>query len=65
MHVLMKMCVTQQQVPSGRDVGNMTVPKGVHENRTVGVENNVAGRLKLNVFLKCAQRLERFHKSKR
>ena len=33
------------------------VPKGVHEieNRTMGVENNVAGRLKLDVFLECAQ----------
>ena len=26
------------------------VPKGVHENRTVRVENNIAGRLKLGVF---------------
>ena len=55
MHVLMKMCVTQQQVPSGRDVGNMTVPKGVHENRTKGVENKVDDTLKLVVFLECAQ----------
>ena len=29
--------------------------KGVHENRTIGVDNNVAGRLKIDVFLECAQ----------
>ena len=34
----------------------MTVPKGVHENRILGVENNVAGRLKLDVFLECARK---------
>ena len=31
------------------------VPKGVHENRTMGVENNVTGTFKLAVFLECAQ----------
>ena len=31
------------------------VPKGVHENRTKGVENKVDDTLKLVVFLKCAQ----------
>ena len=31
------------------------VPKGVHENKTMGVENNVAGRLKLDVFSERAQ----------
>ena len=31
------------------------VPKDVHENRTMGVENNVVGRLELDVFLECAQ----------
>ena len=43
----------------------MTVPKGVHENRTMEVENNVAGRLKLAVFLKCEQCSERFLESKK
>ena len=28
---------------------------GVHGNRTIGVENNVAWRLKLDVFLEYAQ----------
>ena len=32
---------------------NYFVPKGVHENRKMGVEKNVAGRLKLDVFLEC------------
>ena len=32
------------------------VPKGVHENRTKGVENEVDDTLKLVVFLECAQR---------
>ena len=41
------------------------VPKGVHENGTVGVENNVAGGLKLAVFLECAQCSERFLESRR
>ena len=40
------------------------VPKGVHENRTRGVENKV-DTLKLVVFLECAQCWERFLKSKR
>ena len=31
------------------------VPKGVHENRTKGVENKVDDTLKLVVFLECAQ----------
>ena len=31
------------------------VPKGVHENRTKGVENKVGDTLKLVVFLECAQ----------
>ena len=31
------------------------VPKGVHENRTKGVENKVDDTLKLVVFLQCAQ----------
>ena len=31
------------------------VPKGVHENRTKGVENEVDDTLKLVVFLECAQ----------
>ena len=31
------------------------VSKGVYENRTIGVDNNVAGRLKIDVFLECAQ----------
>jgi len=31
------------------------VPKGVHENRTKGVENKVDNTLKLVVFLECAQ----------
>ena len=31
------------------------VPKGVHENRTKGVENKVDDTLKLAVFLECAQ----------
>ena len=31
------------------------VPKGVHENRTEGVENKVDDTLKLVVFLECAQ----------
>jgi len=31
------------------------VPKGVHENRTKGVENKVGDTLKLAVFLECAQ----------
>ena len=31
------------------------VPKGVHENRTKGVENKVDDILKLVVFLECAQ----------
>ena len=30
------------------------VPKGVHENRTKGVENKVDDTLKLVVFLECA-----------
>ena len=37
----------------------MTVLKGVLENRTMGMENNVADRLKLDVFLECAQCQER------
>ena len=41
------------------------VPKGVHENRTKGVENKVDDTLKLVVFLECAQCLEIFLKSKR
>ena len=32
-----------------------SVPKGVHENRTKGVENKVDDTLKLVVFLECAQ----------
>ena len=31
------------------------VPKGVHENRTKGVENKVDDTLKLVVFLECEQ----------
>ena len=31
------------------------VPKGVHENKTKGVENKVDDTLKLVVFLECAQ----------
>ena len=31
------------------------LPKGVHENRTKGVENKVDDTLKLVVFLECAQ----------
>ena len=31
------------------------VPKGVHENRTKGVENKVDDTLNLVVFLECAQ----------
>ena len=31
------------------------VPKGVHENRTKGVENKVDDTVKLVVFLECAQ----------
>ena len=31
------------------------VPKGVHENRTKGVENKVDDTLKLVVFSECAQ----------
>ena len=31
------------------------VPKGVHENRTKGVENKSDDTLKLVVFLECAQ----------
>ena len=31
------------------------VPKGVHENRTKGVENKVDDTLKLVLFLECAQ----------
>ena len=31
------------------------VPKGVHENRTKGVENKVDDTLKLVVLLECAQ----------
>ena len=31
------------------------VPKGVHENRTKGIENKVDDTLKLVVFLECAQ----------
>ena len=31
------------------------VPKGVHENRTKGVESKVDDTLKLAVFLECAQ----------
>ena len=31
------------------------VPKGVHQNRTKGVENKVDDTLKLVVFLECAQ----------
>ena len=31
------------------------VPKGVHENRTKGVDNKVDDTLKLVVFLECAQ----------
>ena len=34
---------------------NDLVPKGVHENRTKGVENKVDDTLKLVVFLECAQ----------
>ena len=34
---------------------NDLVPKGVHENRTNGVENKVDDTLKLVVFLECAQ----------
>ena len=41
------------------------VPEGVHGNRTIGVENNVACRLKLDVFLEYAQCEERFLESKR
>ena len=41
------------------------VPKGVHENRTNGVENKADDTLKLVVFLECAQCLEIFLKSKR
>ena len=33
----------------------LIVPKGVHENRTKGVENKVDDTLKLDVFLECAQ----------
>ena len=43
----------------------VTVLKGVHANKTMGVENNVAGRLKLAVFLECAQYWESFHESRR
>ena len=43
----------------------MTVPKGVHENGTKGVDNKVDDTLKLAVFLECAQCKERFVKSKR
>ena len=45
----------------------MTVPKGVHEieNRTMELENNVGGRLKLDVFLECAQCKKRFLESKK
>ena len=43
----------------------VTGPKGVHANKTMGVENNVAGRLKLGVFLECAQYWERFLESRR
>ena len=31
------------------------VPKGVHENRTKGVENKVDDTLNLVMFLECAQ----------
>ena len=31
------------------------VPKGVHENRTKGVENKVDDTVKIAVFLECAQ----------
>ena len=31
------------------------VPKGLHENRTKGIENKVDDTLKLVVFLECAQ----------
>ena len=41
------------------------VPKGVHENRTKGVENKVDDTLKLVVILECTQCKERFLKSKR
>ena len=34
---------------------NDLVPKGVHENRTKGVENKVDDTLKLVVFSECAQ----------
>ena len=34
---------------------NDLVPKGVHENRTKGVENKVDDTLKLVMFLECAQ----------
>ena len=43
----------------------MTVPKGVHENRTRGVEKKADDTLKLAVFLEFAQCWERFLKSKR
>ena len=38
-----------------RYIYNDLVPKGVHENRTKGVENKVDDTLKLVVFLECAQ----------
>ena len=41
------------------------VPKGVHENRTMGGGNNAPGRLKRGVFLEYAQYWERFLESKR
>ena len=41
-------------IPKNKYVYDL-VPKGVHENRTKGVENKVDDTLKLVMFLECAQ----------
>ena len=50
-----KSCQKKHTQISGKKYIYDLVPKGVHENRTKGVENKVDDTLKLVVFLECAQ----------